>query len=188
MNVISQKLCLVLVAFAVVATGCTKQPQRPDPSATMGMGGAGAGLSPSDINTMDPLLLDGSASGLQLRDGVIEDAHTIRGLLESVYFDFDQSAIRADQRAKLAAAQEYLQQNPQHRLLLEGHCDWRGTAEYNLGLGERRANAAQQYLITLGVSTNRIQTSSKGDLEAVENATESQMALDRRVEVVVLKQ
>jgi peptidoglycan-associated lipoprotein len=186
MNVISRKLCLVLVALAVVATGCTKKPQRPDPSATLGMGGAG--LTPSDINTLDPLLLDGSASGLQLRDGVIEDAFTIRGLLESVYFDFDQSAIRADQRVKLAAAQEYLQQNPQHRILLEGHCDWRGTAEYNLGLGERRANSAQQYLITLGVSTNRIQTSSKGDLEAVENATEAQMALDRRVELVILKQ
>jgi peptidoglycan-associated lipoprotein len=186
MNLISRKLCLVLVAFAVVATGCTKKPQRPDPSATMGMGGAG--LNPSDINTLDPLLLDGSASGLEMRDGVIEDANTIRGLLESVYFDFDQSAVKANERTKLAAAYEYLQLNPQQRLLLEGHCDWRGTAEYNLGLGERRANAAQQYLITLGIPANRIQTSSKGDLEAVENASDSQMAQDRRVDLVILKQ
>jgi hypothetical protein len=79
--------------------------------------------------------------------GVIEDADTIRGLLQPVYFDFDRSNVKADERAKLQAAKDYLDKNPQYRLLLEGHCDWRGTAEYNLGLGDRRASEAKKYLL-----------------------------------------
>lgn len=187
MNVFAKKLSLAVIAVLVFA-GCTKKPQRPDPSATMGPGGSGSGLNVSGINTLDPTLLDDSAMGLQLRDGVLEDEFTIRGLLEPVYFDFDQSAIKASERSKLAAAYDYLQQNPQHRLLLEGYCDWKGTSEYNLGLGERRAGAAKQYITTLGLSPDRAETSSKGDLEAIENANESQMAMDRRVELVILKQ
>jgi peptidoglycan-associated lipoprotein len=108
-------------------------------------------------------------------------------LLEPVLFEFDRSAISAAERPKLQAAQDYLNKNPQHRLLLEGHCDWRGTAEYNLGLGDRRAGSARQFLQTLGVAQNRIETSSKGDLEAVENADEATMARDRRVDLVILK-
>ena len=119
---------------------------------------------------------------------MLEDEFTIRGLLESVYFDFDQSAIKASERPKLAAAYEYLQQNPGQRLLLEGHCDWKGTAEYNLGLGERRACAARQYLSTLGLAADRIETSSKGNREAIENADATQAERDRRVELVILKQ
>ena len=188
MNAFSKKSSLLFLAAALVFSGCTKKPKRPDPSATMGMGaGNSAGLNPSSINTLDPSLLDASASGLVMRDGVLEDEFTIRGLLEPVYFDFDKSSIKASERAKLAAAFEYLKQNPQHRLLLEGHCDWKGTSEYNLGLGERRAGAAKQYILTLGLDSMRAETSSKGDLEAIENADEGQMSMDRRVALVILK-
>ena len=190
MNVIPKKLSLLFIVAALVLAGCTKKPDRPDPSSTMGLGGSGDWmLNPSDVNGGDlGGLLDPSADGLALRDGVLEDEFTIRGLLESVYFDFDQSAIKASERPKLAAAYEYLQQNPGKRLLLEGHCDWKGTAEYNLGLGERRAGAARQYLSTLGLAADRIETSSKGNLEAIENADATQAERDRRVELVILKQ
>ena len=73
-------------------------------------------------------------------DGGIDDGHTVRGVLQPVYFAFDSSAIKAAERPKLQAAKDYLDKNPGYRLLLEGHCDWRGTAEYNLSLGDRRAN------------------------------------------------
>jgi len=188
MNLLPKKLSFILVSTALVLAGCTKKPIRPDPSSTvLGPSTGGGGLTPSDVNAGSLGLTDPSASGLSLRDGVIEDENTIRGLLQAVYFDFDQSAIRPSERAKLQAAQEYLAQNPQHRLLLEGHCDWRGTAEYNLGLGDRRAGSARQYLETLGVSASRLETLSKGDLDAVENASEEQMSRDRRVELVILK-
>ena len=67
------------------------------------------------------------------------------------------------------------------------HCDWRGTAAYNLALGDRRSNSVNSYLKTLGVSESRLVTLSKGDLDALEGATEAAMAQDRRVEVNVLK-
>lgn len=187
MSVAANKFFLVIASAALLfASGCTKKPNRPDPSSTM-LGQTGGGLSPSDVPT-DDLALTELGSGLESRrDGYYEDENMIRGLLEPVYFDFDRSGINASERPKLQAAHDHLRQNPQHRLLLEGHCDWRGTAEYNLGLGDRRASAARQFLETLGVDRNRLETSSKGDLEAVENASESAMARDRRVELVILK-
>lgn len=192
MSVFAKKFVLVLTVATLALTGCTKKPVRPDPSATaMGMQGSGAGYDDSLLNQgvdtgMDGLLGDPD-SLLTVRDGYYEDDQMIKGLLEPVYFDFDQSGIKTSERIKLEAAIDYLNANPQHRLLLEGHCDWRGTGEYNLGLGDRRAGSARQFLETAGVAASRVETASKGDLEAVENADDSQMAQDRRVELIILK-
>ena len=97
-----------------------------------------------------------------------------------------ESAIKASERSKLQEAANYLSQHPEHRILLEGHCDWRGTAEYNLGLGDRRANAAKRYLATL-TSADKIETLSKGSLDAAQNGDDEARARDRRVEIVILK-
>jgi len=186
MNHVSRKLLFILVGAAVFFTGCAKKPLRPDPSSTVlgPQSGAGGLLNPQDIGTMTEF-----GSGLQLRaDGVLDDGFTIRGLLQPVYFDFDRFDIKQSERSKLDAAAQYLRENSQHRILLEGHCDWRGTAEYNLGLGDRRANAAKQYLSTLGVDNSKIETLSKGSLEAVKNADDTQAGKDRRAELVILKQ
>ncbi len=190
MNLLPKKLALLSVAAALVFSGCSKKPIRPDPGSTMlGPGTGGAGINPMDIDAGGMGgLTDPSAGGLVSRgDGVYEDADMIKGLIQPVYFDFDQSGIRASERPKLQGAQRHLAENPQHRVLLEGHCDWKGTAEYNLGLGDRRAAAARQYLITLGVAASRIETLSKGDLEATENASEDQTSRDRRAEIIILK-
>lgn len=170
-----------MVAFA----GCAKKPKRPAPSDTMlGPGGAPtSGLNPGGTES-----LGDNVPGLEQRDGVIDDGKTIRGLLQPVYFDYDKSAIKEGERAKLQAAKDYIDKNPQYRILLEGHCDWRGTGEYNLGLGDRRAAAAKKYLSTIGVAAPKLETVSKGDLEAKENGSEDEMSKDRRVEIVVLKQ
>lgn len=185
MNQISKKLCIVLLSAMVAFAGCTKKPKRPAPSDTMlgPGGGTQSGLNPGGT---EGLGLDGT--NLQPRgDGVIEDENTIRGLLQPVYFAFNESAIRGEERSKLQAAKDYIDKNPQHRILLEGRCDWRGTAEYNLGLGDRRANSAKSYLQTIGLSATQLETISKGDLEAQENAAEDQMKQDRRVDIVILK-
>ena len=191
MSVFAKKLVLALSVAAIAFSGCSKKPIRPDPSQTaMGPGGAGytdqSMLNPMGVDTYDPLFADGQ-SGLENRSGVIETDDMIRGLLEPVYFDFDKSGIKASERVKLDAAITYLDANPNHSILLEGHCDWRGTGDYNLGLGDRRAGAAREYLETAGVAGSRVETSSKGDLEAMENGDESQMSQDRRVELVILK-
>ena len=185
MNIASKKIFLVLISATVLLAGCTKKPKRPDPSATMIGQGTGGGfdgaLNPIDIGTAAP------GTGLEERGAGFDLNGQMRGVLESVYFDFDQSSIKAAERAKLQAAADYLRSNPSHRLLLEGHCDWRGTAEYNLGLGDRRAAAAKQYLGTLGISADRLETLSKGSLEAVKDADKTAAAKDRRVELVVIQ-
>jgi peptidoglycan-associated lipoprotein len=80
-----------------------------------------------------------------------------------VYFDFDQYDLTAPARETLKQHADWLLANPAFDLLVEGHCDERGTAEYNLALGERRANAAKDYLAGLGVDARRITTISYGE-------------------------
>lgn len=185
MKLVSSKFCLVLASTAFVFAGCSKKPDRPNPSSTLGQGidPAPAPL-PSNFSAVSDL--DTKLQN-RLADGVIDDGSTIRGLLKAVYFDYDQSAIKTAEREKLKAAKDYLDQNPGQRLLLEGHADWRGTAEYNLGLGDRRANAAKKYLLSLGVVADKLEANSKGSLEAKPNADAAAMEKDRRVELVIIK-
>jgi peptidoglycan-associated lipoprotein len=82
--------------------------------------------------------------------------------VHTVYFDFNKADIRADQRDGLAHSAEYLRQNPQVKLNIEGNCDSRGSTEYNLLLGDRRAAAVKNYLVQLGISADRINTVSYG--------------------------
>ena len=82
--------------------------------------------------------------------------------LKDVFFDFDKSTIRDDQKAALNDNVGWLKGNTGAKLLVEGHTDERGTAEYNLGLGERRAKAVKDYLIAAGIAADRLSTISYG--------------------------
>lgn len=85
-----------------------------------------------------------------------------RGYLKDAFFDYDKSDLRDDARSALAADAEWLKRYRSVQFLIEGHCDERGTSEYNLALGDRRANAAKEYLVSLGVDASRIKTVSYG--------------------------
>ena len=81
---------------------------------------------------------------------------------DRVFFDTDQSTIRQDGREVLNRQAEWLKKYTNYQITMAGHCDERGTREYNLALGERRANAAKQYLVAQGIPASRIQTISYG--------------------------
>ena len=81
---------------------------------------------------------------------------------DRVFFDTDQSSIREDGRQTLARQAEWLKKYTNYQITIAGHCDERGTREYNLALGERRANAARQYLVAQGIPASRIKTISYG--------------------------
>jgi peptidoglycan-associated lipoprotein len=82
--------------------------------------------------------------------------------LKDIYFDFDRADLRPDARDTLKANAQWLKDNPAATVQIEGHCDERGTAEYNIALGARRAQAAKDYLMTLGISEQRMSTISYG--------------------------
>ncbi|MCS7182763.1 MAG: peptidoglycan-associated lipoprotein Pal [Thermoanaerobaculum sp.] len=85
------------------------------------------------------------------------------GFLKDIFFDTDKADLRPDAREVLAQNARWLLQHPNLKILIEGHCDERNTNEYNLALGWRRAHAAKDYLVSLGVSAERISTISYGE-------------------------
>jgi len=106
--------------------------------------------------------------------------------LESIHFDFDKYNIRPPDREILARHAEWLKKNKNARITIEGHCDERGTVEYNLALGERRANAAKKYLVSLGVEAERIKTISYGKERPIDSRhNEEAWAKNRRAEFVI---
>jgi peptidoglycan-associated lipoprotein len=105
---------------------------------------------------------------------------------DRVYFTVDQSAIDDSARVVLAAQADWLAQNPAYNVTIEGHADEQGTREYNLALGARRANAAREYLVSMGVSADRIQTVSYGKERPAELCSaESCYAMNRRAVSVI---
>jgi peptidoglycan-associated lipoprotein len=187
MNKLSKIVCFILIGSAVLMAGCPKKPKRPDPSATA------AGMGPGGINPTDTQINPDAANadGLEQKpegQDRFKEGNLIRGELPVVYFDFDRSAIKPSERTKLQEAAKKIGDLKGKQILLEGHCDWRGTAEYNMGLGDRRANAVKEYLQKLGVEAVRLEPLSKGALDAKENGTSAEMSKDRRVEIVIIKQ
>ena len=105
-----------------------------------------------------------------------------------VYFDFDRADIRADSQTVVAAHAAYLSKNPGQKVRLEGHADERGSREYNIGLGERRAQAVRRALLLQGVAEVQLSTVSYGEERPAEaGSTEQAYAANRRVEIVYLK-
>lgn len=106
--------------------------------------------------------------------------------LQNIYFDYDKSAIRPDAREILKANAEIFTKNSSAKIVVEGHCDERGTAEYNMALGERRAQEAKQYLINLGIDASRIETISYGKERPLDNrSTEEAWAQNRRAQFLL---
>ena len=180
-------LTLILVIF--VLSGCTSKQAPSQYSNESGLLG--------DVDFIpdgDPFDASLDSTGLEARDegdGIGNDKYgdftMVGGVLPSVYFDFDSFSVGASERSKLQQAAEYLEQNSEHHLLVEGHCDWHGTSDYNLALGDRRANSISDYLGTLGITTLRIEKLSKGSLEATSGLSRALSSQNRRADLIVLK-
>lgn len=109
--------------------------------------------------------------------------------LKRIFFDFDQSAVTSTSRETLTRNAQYLREKPGARIRVEGHCDERGTTEYNLGLGDRRAKAAFQYLMDLGIDPNRMSPVSYGEEVPLDPGhNEEAWARNRRAEFVEILQ
>ncbi|MCB4821574.1 peptidoglycan-associated lipoprotein Pal [Roseicella aerolata] len=125
-----------------------------------------------------------ATTGSTIRPGTQEDL--VANIGDRVFFDTDSSVIRADQRPVLQRQAGWMQQHAAATVQVEGHADERGTREYNLALGQRRANAARDALVAGGVAGGRITTISYGkDRPAALGSTEEAWAQNRRAVTVV---
>ncbi len=108
--------------------------------------------------------------------------------LKDVYFDFDRADLSGDARTVLRANAEWLKNNPSARVEIEGHCDDRGTNEYNLALGAKRAQSAREYLTTLGIAAARLSTISYGEeIPVCKEPGESCWKQNRRARFVIIQ-
>ena len=108
--------------------------------------------------------------------------------LKDVFFEFDRYDLSADARSVLRANADWLKGNPSVRVEIEGHCDERGTNEYNLALGAKRAQAAREFLATLGVAAERLSTISYGEeIPVCKEANEACWKQNRRARFVALQ-
>lgn len=113
----------------------------------------------------------------------VKPGEDIKEIFQPIYFDFDRYNIKTSEQPKLKALAEYLKKNPEISILIEGHCDERGTDEYNLVLGEKRALSTRNFLVGLGIAPKRLYTISYGESKPADPGhNEEAWAKNRRAE------
>jgi peptidoglycan-associated lipoprotein len=156
---------IAVMAAAVLLAGCHKSETAPGPETD-----SNAGMESSNMGTATP----GSEADLQQNVG------------DRVFFALDKSELSQEARQTLNRQAAWLKRYPSVRVTIEGHCDERGTREYNMALGARRANVVRTYLVALGIESGRIQTVSYGaERPAVLGTGESVWQQNRRGVTVV---
>jgi peptidoglycan-associated lipoprotein len=175
------QMLMMMALAAVLTTGCAKKPaavptvdeQAEAQQMTQGVEEMGAGET-------------GIGESMIGEESAMDDAMSMPQAipsLERIYFDFDRYDLNPEAQAILINNAEYLKANPAERIRIEGYCDERGSDEYNLALGERRALAAQKYLESLGIAAERLSVISYGEEMPLDPAhTEAAYAMNRRVE------
>ncbi|HVN88188.1 MAG TPA: peptidoglycan-associated lipoprotein Pal [Candidatus Binataceae bacterium] len=167
-------LSVLLVAFLMVG-GCSSKKDQTGANAGANGAGANGGLGQEGM---------GGSSLQQLQKGSLGSEG--EGPLSDIHFDYNESTVRPQDSDILKANADWLQKNPNAHVQIEGHCDDRGSAEYNLGLGAKRAQSAKDYLQTLGIPASRISTISYGkELPVCTEETEDCWQKNRRDHFVV---
>jgi peptidoglycan-associated lipoprotein len=178
-------LLLCLVAAALILTGCSKQKAATAP------GPDNAAATSSQIQEES---LGGGGHSDRLgrsRRGVSARAQAYgpEGIAfesEDVFFDFDQATLTAESHNLLQRKADFLKKHPQEQITIEGHCDQRGSSDYNLGLGQRRADSVKNYLQDLGIAGNRLASVSYGKEQPLDpGMNEAAWARNRRGHLVI---
>ena len=147
---------LALAAFLAFATACSKKP--PVQTAPAGAP-APTPVAPTEVSVLPPPAKPPTLPEVKVTDQTLVQ---ISGYLKPAFFDYDKADIRPDARDALNADGDFLKKWATLKVTIEGHCDERGTREYNMALGQRRASAAKEYLVSLGVDASRLTTVSYG--------------------------
>ena len=192
-------LVLSGLVLAVGTTGCKHRPtvvtllhdkkalppvEPPNPEPPLDPNGSGKKFPPEDLNVKPGKPPGDDLSNIDLINGMIPDAAKFKA--NTVYFEFDRHVVRPTEKVKIEEVALYLKGASDHKLLIDGHCDERGTEEYNRALGERRALALREYLTKLGIAGDRVYTRTYGeDRAAVEGHDEAAWSKNRRGEFIL---
>jgi len=175
--------------FGVGVGGCapstTPKPEGPTSSTSESKSPAGqpSGAGQSR-GTKESATAPGSLDALQKGQSTATPASSP---LKDVFFDYDRYDLRGDAREVLRANADWLKKNPSAKIEIEGHCDERGTSEYNLALGAKRAQSAKDYLATLGIADDRLSTISYGEeIPVCKQLTEDCWRQNRRARFVII--
>ncbi len=179
-------------ALTITAFGCKTKPQGVTP-----LMGSRRPISDPTIPPSPPIApidqtgsIDKTGGGIppntgENHPGWKQDPNALKP--QTVYFEFDKSSIKSSEQSKLEDVANYLKSNPAAAVKVEGNCDERGTEEYNRSLGERRALAAREYLVRLGIDAQRVDTISYGEDKPAESGhNEAAWSKNRRDDFVVL--
>jgi peptidoglycan-associated lipoprotein len=181
-----------LLLIVAVAFGCAPAATpKPDPAAS-GPGSASAKTSDTVRSGDDQLggtkESDATPSSLKALQEGKPAVTPASSPLKDAFFDFDSYDLSADARSVLKGDADWLKSNPSVRVEIEGHCDERGTNEYNLALGAKRAQAARDYLVSLGIATDRLSTTSYGEeIPVCQQHSEDCWRQNRRARFVIVQ-
>lgn len=177
-------LIVMGMIFSLIATGCTKRVETAQQTVS----------PPEERVTPAPAPPSAEEPKREEKPAVKEaevappEASKPAPSLEDIHFDYDKSVIRPDAKAVLEKHAKWLQSNPRVKIQIEGHCDERGTSEYNLALGERRAQATKRFLDAMGIEAKRLSTISYGkERPLCTEHEESCYSKDRRAHFVFEK-
>lgn len=150
-------LCSIVFSAVLALPGCSSTTAKPESSS------AAPAKPPAESRKQSPAPSGGSTSSLDALKGGESTATPVGSPLKEVFFDFDRYDLRPDARDTLKTNSEWLRANPTVRVEIEGHADERGTTDYNLALGAKRAQSVKDYLVTLGTAADRLSTISYGE-------------------------
>ncbi len=173
------KRCMSIFFIITLASclACAKKQVKDDTTAMQ----PPAGTAAEQPEAMQEGVLEESDLGSKEFKEITEDEAELRTVFKDIHFDFDDFSLRPDAKETLNGIAEWLLKNTATQILIEGHCDERGTNEYNLALGERRAKSAKKYLVQLGLAPKRISTISYGEEKPLDPGhTEEAWAKNRR--------
>lgn len=184
-----KKLLLIMMVLGLIVSGCAQKkvvaPEAEQPEAMR----QGVMEEKKIAETTKPAekIKEEQMAKVESKD-IVSKAEEVSGMFQDIHFDFDKYDIREDAKPILKALADYLVKNNNHKVLIEGHCDERGTNEYNLALGDKRARAAKDYLISLGVPSARIDTISYGEEKPLcTEHNEDCWAKNRRAHFIIIK-